>query len=212
MNNEFEDMLSIIEIFCDSPKTKSKLNTFSEDLKNGKPGQNKRRRPNGWQQNLGLPIQCVTEYDGKSIVEIRANSVSSIVACHHLYSSSLIHSNTFLEYINARILSHGDTYTTTDLAAVIASQIQKNNVAMPPAHATKTDTPPHAKPTEKALDKPAEKAIDKPTEKALDKPTEKALGKPAEKALDKTYKQLSTSPQKRLLTRPRKCSRCFGQS
>ena len=161
MNNEFEDMLSIIEIFCDSPKTKSKLDAFSGDLKNGKPGSNKRRRQNGGQHNLALPIQCVTEYDGKSIVDIRANSVSSIVACHHLYSSSLIQGNTFLEYINARILNHGDKYTTTDLAAVIATQIQRNNAAMPPANAAKTDTPPPPKPARKALDTPTEKTVSK---------------------------------------------------
>ena len=143
MNIEFEDMLSLIEIFCNSANTKQKLDEHAKDSTNKKASHKKPRLSKHSTSNEAIAIQDVTEYNGKSFVDICANSVSSIVACNQLYARSLIQSNTFLDYINQNLLSHGAKYSSNELTGVIANQIQQNEASK---LATSAHTPsPHSR-------------------------------------------------------------------
>jgi len=153
MNIEFEDMLSLIEIFCNSTHTKQKLDEHAKDSSNKKASHKKPRRTKHSSSNEAIAIQDVTEYNGKSFVDICANSISSIVACNQLYARSLIQSNTFLEYINQNLLSHGAKYSSNELTAVVANQIQQNEASKlaasahtpsPHSRSHPADAPPHA--------------------------------------------------------------------
>jgi len=153
MNSEFEDLLSTVEIFCNSTNTKKKLDKHAQELKGNGTGSKKagpgKRRMNP-PTNMAIPIQEVAEYNGHSIVQVCANSISSIVACNQLYSRSLIQSNTFLEFVNEDILSHGNKYSSGALNKAVAGQIQHNQLLqqqhMHPHH---TEQPPKQDPVSK---------------------------------------------------------------
>ena len=154
MNIEFEDMLSLIEIFCNSANTKQKLDKHAKDTSNKKASRKKPRLSKHSTSNVAIAIQDVTEYDGKSFVDICANSISSLVACNQLYARSLIQSNTFLEYINQNLLSHGEKYSSNELTAVVANQIRQNKAS---TQATSAHTPsPHARSHPADAARPAE--------------------------------------------------------
>jgi hypothetical protein len=124
MSNEFEDLLSVLHIFCTSDKTEQHLENYCMDVQSSQ-STGKRKRPQ-YAKTDAIPIQLVTIYDGNPIVDICANSVSSILTCQQLLSNHLIQSENFLEFFNEQLTSGGAKHSSPALIGVATRQIELN--------------------------------------------------------------------------------------
>jgi len=124
MSNEFENLLSVVHIFCTSDETEQQLQNYCMDVQSLQ--STGKRKKSQYAKTDAIPIQLVTTYDGNRIVDICANSVSSILTCQQLLSNHLIQSENFLEFFNEQLTSGGAKHSSSALLGVATRQIKLN--------------------------------------------------------------------------------------
>ena len=148
MNGEFEALLSVIETFCSSPKTASNIEKYNEDrlhnaTQSQSSGQKRQRLSQKKRHHQVIPIQLVTAYEGVCY-SVVADSVSGLLCCSTLTTSSVITSVSLLDYIKKSPDIPGSVKASIDChdavefrKAALQSQQQPQQAKQPPAKVPK---------------------------------------------------------------------------
>jgi len=143
MNSEFEALLSLIETFCDSPKTASNIEKYNEDrlhnaTQSQSSGHKRQRLSQKKRHHQVIPIQLVTAYEGVSY-SVVADSVSGLLCCSTLTTSAVITAVSLLDYIKkspdipASVKASIDCHDAVEYRkAALQAQQQQQNTKQPP--------------------------------------------------------------------------------
>jgi len=119
MNSEFEDLLGMIDVFCNSKDTTRNIQSYNKNRAESHDSAHKRRRKRNESQhkhNEVIPIQLVTgNRPLQHYCTITANSMSSILLCNSLHSNSVLATSCFLDFVK----------NTTDCAANLRLEVEK---------------------------------------------------------------------------------------
>ena len=132
MNAEFEDLVGTIDLFCNSPDTARNIQKYNEEQKqvSSQPSGPKRQKIHPHRQKHEvIPIQLVIAYQPRKNCAIEASSISSILFCNALTTSSLIPGVSMVDFIKKSADFPDTVKKSIDCPAAIKLQNEANGTS-----------------------------------------------------------------------------------